>query len=456
MKDKKIIVAVKYCGGDLNPFDGAALECALASGCEHITAVTMAPPGTAEKLSQLTRLGVRAVLLTDPAYAGADTLATAKTLAAFIKKEKPDFVFCGRQSVDGDTAQVPPCLSVLLGFEIVPSVLKVAGNTVYLRDGSKSQLTGGQVVTFERMAALRFPSIRSKRSPVEIIGNNILQLPAEECGQNGSPTRVIQSFENTSGRRKCTFISSSELDKVIAESLQRERKALAAYGGPKLKKAFYIGNVCMETERIAECAEEIPAARKSAEEIAREIKECGAKIVLWSDEPLMRVLAPQVAGLLNAGLCADCTGLETDGERLIMIRPAAGGNITAKIECRAQITMATIRTAGGADNLVFSVGRGAENALEIIKSVAAKRNARLCCSRAVVDDGLLPYICQVGLTGQVVAPKVYVALGISGAVQHMCAVECAGTIIAVNRDKNARIFDFADYGILEDINNVEL
>ena len=456
MKDKKIIVAVKYCGGDLNPFDGAALECALASGCEHITAVTMAPPGTAEKLSQLTRLGVRAVLLTDPAYAGADTLATAKTLAAFIKKEKPDFVFCGRQSVDGDTAQVPPCLSVLLGFEIVPSVMKIAGNTVCLRNGNKSQLTGGQVVTFERMATLRFPSIRSKCSPVEIIGNDVLQLTAGECGQKGSPTRVIQSFENVSGRRKCTFILPSELDKVIAESLQKERKTPAAYSGPKLKKVFYIGNVRMETERIAECAEEIPTAGKSAEGIAREIKERGAKIVLWSDEPLMRVLAPQVAGFLDAGLCADCTGLETDGERLLMTRPAAGGNITAKIECRAQVTMATVRTAGGADNIVFSVGRGAENALEKIKNAAAKRNARLCCSRAVVDDGLLPYACQVGLTGQAVAPKIYVAFGISGAVQHLCAVERAGTIIAVNRDKNARIFDFADFGILEYIDNVEL
>lgn len=456
MKDKKIVVAVKYCGGDLNPFDAAALECALASDCREIVAVTMAPPGIAEKLSQLTRLDVRAVLLTDPAFAGADTLATAKTLAAFLRREKPDFVFCGRQSVDGDTAQVPPCLSALLGFAIVPSVMEMAGGAVILRDGSRVRLTGGQVVTFERMAALRFPSIRSKCTPVETVGNSVLRLPAAECGQAGSPTRVIRSFENTAGRRKCTFISPAELDGVIARSLQRERKALAAYDGRKLKKAFYIGNVRAETQRIAECAEEISAAGKSAKEIAREIEERGAKIVLWSDEPQMRVLAPQAAGLLNAGLCADCTELKTDGERLFMVRPAAGGNITAEIECRAEVTMATVRTAGGADSLVFSVGRGAESALERIGKAAAERNARLCCSRAVVDDGLLPYACQVGLTGQTAAPKVYVAFGISGAVQHMCAVERAGTVIAVNRDRDARIFDFADYGILEDIDNVEL
>ena len=73
-----------------------------------------------------------------------------------------------------------------------------------------------------------------------------------------------------------------------------------------------------------------------------------------------------------------------------------------------------------------------------------------------MDDGLLPYACQVGLTGQAVAPKIYVAFGISGAVQHLCAVERAGTIIAVNQDRYARIFDFADFGILEYIDNVEL
>ncbi len=456
MKGKKIAVCVKYCGGDLNPFDAAALECALRTGCENVTAVTMAPPSAAEKLAQLTRLGVRAVLLSDPAFAGADTLATAKTLAAFLRREQPDFVFCGRQSVDGDTAQVPPCLSVLLGYGLVPSVMELSGTAASLRGGAGTLLTGGQVVTFERIAALRFPSIRSKCGPVEIVGNDVLRLPAEECGQAGSPTRVVQSFENTAGRRKCTFLSSAQLPAVLAQALRKEQKPPAAQSGRKLQTVHFIGNVRAEAERIAERAEEISFAGKSAKEIAREIEERGAKTVLWSDEPLMRILAPQAAAYLNAGLCADCTGLEADGENLVMIRPAAGGNITAKIVCRAPVTMATVRTAGGADSLMFSVGRGAEGALGKIAAAAKKYGARLCCSRAAVDDGLLPYACQVGLTGQTAAPKVYVAFGISGAVQHLCAVERAGTIVAVNKDKDARIFDFADYGVLEDIDDVEL
>lgn len=452
MKDKKIVVAVKYCGGDLNPFDGAALECALRTGCENIAVVTMAPPGTEQKLEQLTRLGVRAVLLTDPAFAGADTLATAKTLAAFLKGENPDFVFCGRQSTDGDTAQVPPCLAALSGFGIVPSVMELFGRTARLRGGGTATLSGRQVVTFERIASLRFPSMRSKCMPVEKIGNDVLRLPETECGLRGSPTRVLRSFESQSGRRKCTFIPLSALDDAVRAGLKKESAAAAAYAGPRLKKAYYIGGAKERAESIAESAEEIGVSGKTAADVASEILSRGARTVLWSDEPEMRVLAPQVAGLLNAGLCADCTDLETDGERLFMIRPAAGGSVTAKIACRAEITMATVRTSGaGTDGVIFSVGRGAEHALGKIRAEAEKRNAGLCCSRAVVDDGLLPYACQAGLTGQTVAPKVYVAFGISGAVQHMCAVERAGTVIAVNRDRNARIFDFADYGIVEEI-----
>ena len=448
MKNKKIIVCVKFCGGDLNPFDGAALECALSTGCRDITVVTMAPESVREKFLQLTRLGVRAVLLTDPVFAGADTLATAKTLAAFLRQQRPDFIFCGRQSIDGDTAQVPPCLSVLLGYPIIPYVMRFAENAVIKREGEKVPLIGYQLITFERIASLRFPSIRSKCSDVEVIGNESLRLSPVECGQSGSPTRVIKCFENNAGRRKCTFIPLSQLDKVIAASLLEEQRIFAEYRGPKLQRACFIGNIREETERIAERAEEISAAGKGPKEIADEIKDSGIKTILWSDQPQMRILAPQVAGILNAGLCADCTGLETDGKHLIMIRPAAGGAVTAKITCRSPITMATIRTSGALQNVVFSIGRGAENSLKKVGDMARRYNALIGCSRAVVDDGCMPYACQIGLTGITVAPKVYVAIGISGAVQHMCAVDRAGTIIAVNQDKNARIFDFADYGII--------
>ena len=72
----------------------------------------------------------------------------------------------------------------------------------------------------------------------------------------------------------------------------------------------------------------------------------------------------------------------------------------------------------------------------------------------MADSGILPYEKQVGLTGRTVSPKVYVAFGISGAVQHTCAIAGAGTVIAVNTDKNARIFDYADFGVVADISRL--
>lgn len=452
MNNAKIAVAVKFCGGDLNPFDGAALECALRTGSRDITAVTMAPESAIPRMKQLTRLGVRAVVLTDAAFAGADTLATARTLAAYIKTLSPDYVFCGRQSTDGDTAQVPPCLAAILGYGIVPSVMSINGKQVNLRGGESVGLTGKQVLTFERIAPLRFPSMRSACAAVQTVGNDVLRIPADKCGQRGSPTRVVKVFENTAGRRNCEFTDYSRLDDIIADALKKQRIRPEEYTGPVLRKVYYVKEAADVARAIAAEAEELPVDGKSAAEIAETIRSSGARMVLWPDSAEMRVMAPQVAGLTGAGLCADCTRLKTDGEKLYMIRPAAGGSVTAEIECRAPVTMATVRTACGSnDDVIFAVGRGAEHALPQIRAYAEKYGARLMCSRAAVDDGVMPYECQVGLTGVSVAPKVYVAIGISGAVQHMCAAERAGTVIAVNKDKNARIFDFADYGMVTEV-----
>ena len=82
------------------------------------------------------------------------------------------------------------------------------------------------------------------------------------------------------------------------------------------------------------------------------------------------------------------------------------------------------------------------------KEFAEKINAELCASRALVDKNVVPYEMQVGLTGKTISPKIYIAIGISGMAQHTCAIEGADTIIATNPDKDAPIFNFADYGIV--------
>ena len=86
MKNKKIVVLLKYFKGELNPFDGAALECALESGAKEITVVTMAPPSALETFKSITRLGVKGVFISDPAFAGSDTQATSYVLAEAITR----------------------------------------------------------------------------------------------------------------------------------------------------------------------------------------------------------------------------------------------------------------------------------------------------------------------------------------------------------------------------------
>ena len=90
----------------------------------------------------------------------------------------------------------------------------------------------------------------------------------------------------------------------------------------------------------------------------------------------------------------------------------------------------------------------------MLEILAGKIGATLGASRGLVDMGIASYEMQIGLTGKSVNPKIYIACGISGAVQHTCAIEQAGTIIAINKDRNARIFEYADYGIIGDIKEV--
>ena len=85
-----------------------------------------------------------------------------------------------------------------------------------------------------------------------------------------------------------------------------------------------------------------------------------------------------------------------------------------------------------------------------METLASKLSAGLGASRAAVNAGFAPYRCQVGLTGQIVRPKLYLAFGISGAVQHLVGMEAAETVIAVNRDPRAPIFSYADYGLVSD------
>ena len=454
MNNSKVLVALKYYKGELNPFDCSALEFALSLNCE-VTVVAMAPPSVLDQLKGITRLGVKAVLISDVKYAGSDTIVTSNILAKAIEKLNPDYVFCGRQSVDGDTAQVPPMLAKRLNYNIVTKVTDIKEDVLVLRSGKQVSIDKKTVVTFEKSKKLRFPSIFSKMGEVEVWDNTILNIPNESCGINGSPTKVVRSYESSVGRRFCEFKEFNELDSLINNALNKQTIKEVIETKEKLDKIYYVGKVKGIAEKISNNAFELPIIDKTAEEVAQFINENEIKHVIWEDSDELKILSAQVAVLLNAGLCADCISFSVENGRLIMTRPAQGGSVTADIVATSSVTMATVRTVkeDGAD-VVFSIGKGAVEKKEQIIALAKKYNADVCCSRIVADNGDMPYECQVGLTGKTVCPKVYVAFGISGAVQHTCAISGARTVIAINNDKDARIFDYADYGIKEDINKL--
>ena len=226
------------------------------------------------------------------------------------------------------------------------------------------------------------------------------------------------------------------------------------------------------------------------------IREQKPEIVLAGATAIGRSFIPAVANVLNAGLTADCTKLEIRDEDglLLQTRPAFGGNIMATIVCPAsRPQMATVRpkvmkalefdplrqgkvvqiqpssaqlmsrtrvlesvVSEGSNvniqesDILVSGGRGleSEKGFELLRKLAEALNGNVSASRAVVDAGWIPYPHQVGQTGKTVAPKLYFACGISGAVQHVAGMQSSETIVAINRDANAPIFDVADYGLV--------
>ncbi len=222
------------------------------------------------------------------------------------------------------------------------------------------------------------------------------------------------------------------------------------------------------------------------------------EIVLAGATPIGRSFVPRVAARLGTGLTADCTSLSIDKEtrNLLQVRPAFGGNIMATILCpHHRPQMATVRprvmkkgeykedkkgeiihikadsissrtrvidtvkeVSDIAVNLqeaevIVSGGRGLGNTkgFELLKELAELLGGALGASRAAVDEGWISYSHQVGQTGKTVCPKIYIACGISGAVQHLVGMQSSDIIIAINKNHDAPIFNVATYGIVGDL-----
>ncbi len=461
----KYLVFVKVVKGELSPFDEAALEAALLlreSAGGEIIAATMAPDSARDRMRALTRLGIeRSVLISDAAFAGSDTAATSYILALAARKllagEENYLILCGRQSMDGDTAQVGVSVAARLGIPALTNAMELPilsdEISVETRLGHESAKLPA-LVTCERFAKLRFASMRSRPHEIERLDASSLGAEKSRCGLSGSPTKVLRSFESSRGRRHCTFLPREEfvakLRELAAEDSHREIARESS--DVKLPSVVAIG------EDVAEIAagvadEVVTLGRLTVDEYVTLFRETKPEVVLFPADLWGRRIAPEVATRLETGLCADCTLLETDGEKLFMYRPAFGGNVTAKIVCRTSPQMATVRTVSDSADVIVSAGLGVKNQPENVAKFAETLHGELGASRGLVDAGLAPYTRQVGITGRTVAPKLYVALGISGAVHHTAAIEGSRCIVAVNPDQSAPIFDFCDYGCTEEFSS---
>ena len=232
--------------------------------------------------------------------------------------------------------------------------------------------------------------------------------------------------------------------------------------------------------------------------LAQVIAAARPDLVLLPHTYQVRDFAPKLAASLGKGMIADCVGYRKEGDRLLFVRQMFQGKTAADVSFQgappwfasfqsgafradlvaqneAKAPMRTVsvelkpeqirtkpmelfREAKQAVDLtqapiIVAIGRGikAPENIGLAEKLAKLLGAELAASRPICDEGWLPMDRQIGSSGQTVAPKLYLALGISGAIQHVVGMKGSRTIVAINKDQNAPIFEIADYGIVGDI-----
>ena len=550
---------------ELNPY----CRRAVAKGVElaqltggTCTAITLGPPAAEDSLREAVAWGCDdGVLVTGAAFAGSDTIATAKALAAALTRLGPfDLVLVGRNSVDADTGQVGPQVAELTGLPFATGVrvLSIEGDAAVVQceedDGYSDRIVRlpAMLSCAERLCdpAKVKPEGRAAVDPARITTLAPADLGAGPWGQDASGTYVGETRSFAVEREHRMLDGDVEQQVAEARRALDERGALTAPDADTASPAIgprALGEgapiaVVVEPSRPGLARELLGAAHVMASDVA------GAVVAITTNDPPMdddlsawgadqrvvidgaaveedvagalaawaaqhapwAVLLPsttwgrevggRVAAAVGAGLTGDAVELEVStvastGERqLLAWKPAFGGQIVAAIYCSTPVQMATVRPgilrspaprtpaslpttsivvrprgrvvvhssirdddidALAQANVVIGVGAGVPpDEYATIEALAEVLNAEIAATRKVTDKAWLPRARQVGITGRSIAPRLYVAVGLSGKFNHAVGVRAAGTIVAINDDPTAPIWEHADIGIIGDWRDV--
>ncbi len=513
------------------------------------TVFTLGPEPAEDVLREAVACGADAgVLITDPAFAGSDTLATARALAAALRREGPfDLVLVGRNSVDADTGQVGPEIAELMELPFLGGVreMTLEGRRVDAGlehdDGWVTASCGLPAVlsVAERLCA---PAKATPEERAAVSAERIRRLAAADLGPgpwgfDGSPTRVgeVRVLEIARDRMVLTGSVREQVHKAVLMLTARGAlsgragQSAGAVPGAREAQGAVVGVVlepgrpqlgqelCGAAARLAGeiggrvtalMQEPLAAARigswgadegvvfggvRAEEDVAEGVIAWACKTAPWAilapSTAWGREVAARAAARLQAGLTGDAIDLEVCDGRLVAWKPAFGGKLVAAITACSPIQMATVRVGAlpllepraatasldtvtiqplgrveihqrtredvaddlAAADCVIGVGTGvAPDAYGQLEPLTRLLGAELAATRKVTDRGWMPRARQVGITGRSIAPRLYLALCVSGGFTHVVGIRRAGTVVAVNGDRHAPIFEFADIGIVGD------
>jgi electron transfer flavoprotein alpha subunit len=557
----------------ISAFDLRAISLAVALKKIHgaeTTVVTMGPPQARGALVDALAMGMdHAVHLEDRAFAGADTLATARALALWLARGNFDLVMLGKYSLDAETGQVGPEIAELIGAAQITGArkLEIDGRTLRAERESDEGFDEVEaempavVTCAERVAqpvkVKPGASEEAESKPIQIVRAVELGANAKEFGLAGSPTWVQEVRVVTTPKTECRLIDATDPERAATEvtsalealgalkpRVHTRRQIAAARRASKRDRDVWIicetdleGRITRGTLELLSRADELASRLGGAvvavgfdAGMARHaglLASFGADQVIAIDHPVLssytpesaaeavaklvptrapwgiligatergRDWGPRLAARLRLGLTGDAIDIELDSEnRMVALKPAFGGNIVAPIYSKTLPQMATVRPGvldlaapseakqaeiqtvrvqvsapmsrlikahstldptivplEGAE-VVVGIGTGVGGPEGVAKVAAFARvlGAAMCATRRVTDQGWVSRQLQVGLTGKSIDPRLYIAVGVRGAPNHTCGLKRAQTVVAINNDADALIFERANIGLVTD------